>query len=134
VDYTIILYDESELLDLLSVEAYERTPPNTVVVEESLSKENIDIHVIPPWDDDLLWVKITADLTYNQRYVFDPLTPIGATLGKQIRERVAGKTVDEAYRVLRNLPEVSAVDVKVWPPWAFTLPPIVTSIAVVEKL
>jgi hypothetical protein len=134
IEYTIILYDEHELLHLLSAEAYERTPPSTVVAAESLSQENIDIHVIAPWDDDLRWVKITADLTYNQRYVFDPITPIGATLGKHIRDNVAGKTVEEAYRVLRNLPEVSAVDIDVWPPWAFTLPTIGTNIAVKEKL
>lgn len=134
IDYTIILYDENALLDLLIKETHLRTPENTIVSEESLSRENIDLHVIAPWDDDFHWVKITADLTYNQRYVFDPITPIGASFGKHIRESVAGKTVEEAYRVLRNLPEVSAVEINVWPPWSFTLPTIGTNIAIKEKL
>lgn len=134
IDFTIILYDENELLDLLAKEARLRTPDHTIVSEESLSRENIDLHVIAPWDDDFAWVKITADLTYNQRYVFDPLSPDGAAFGKHIRESVAGKTVQDAYRVLRNLPEVSSVEISVWPPWSFTLPTIGTNIAIKEKV
>ncbi|MEQ1849380.1 MAG: hypothetical protein ABL890_02200 [Candidatus Peribacteraceae bacterium] len=134
IDYTIILYDENELLDLLAAEARDRTPEHTILSEDSLSRENVDLSVIAPWDDDFYWVKITADLTYNLRYVFDPVTADGATFGKHIRESVAGKTVEDAYRVLRNLPEVSAVDISVWPPWAFTLPTIGSNIAIKERL
>jgi|GEM_PF-384450 len=134
IEYTIILYDENALLNLLSSEVYQRTPENTVVAESSLSRENIDLHVIAPWDDDFRWVKITADLSYNLRYVFDPITPVGASFGKHIRSNVAGKTVEEAYRVLRNLPEVATVQIRVWPPWSFTLPTLESNIVVKEQL
>jgi hypothetical protein len=132
IDYTVILYDESAVLNLLKDEVLLRVPNGREVVASSLSLENMNIHVIAPWDDDLNWVKVTADLTYEQRYVLDPITPSGAKFAKQIRDSVIGKTVSEAYRILKNLPEVSRVEIHVWPPWAFTLPDIGTNIAITQ--
>lgn len=133
VSYTVILYDENELLKPLKQGVLDRVPPGKTVVESSLTKENMDLNVIAPWDDDFKWVKITADLTYTERYVINPITPSGAKFGKYIRDNVAGKTVSEAYRIIKNLPEVDSVEIRTWPPWAFTLPTIGTSIAIVEK-
>ena len=133
VEYTVILYDENELLQLLQEEVLDRVPPDKVIVTSSLSKDNMDIYVIPPWDDDLGWVKITADLTYSQRYVLNPLTPVGAKFGKYIRDNVRGKTVSEANRIIKNLPEVSRVEISLWPPWTYELPGIGSSIAIVEE-
>lgn len=132
IEYTVILYDENELLELLKEEILKRVPGERMVVPTSLTKENVNIHVIAPWDDDLQWVKITADLTYNQRYVLNPITPSGAKFGKFIRYSVAGKTSSEAYRVIKNLPEVSKVEINLWPPWAYTLPEIGANIAIME--
>ena len=133
IDYTVVLYDENALLDLLKKEAIQRIPADKMIVQSSLSKDNMDLHVIPPWHDDLLWVKITADLTYAQRYVLNPLTPVGAEFSKYIRDSVANKTVSEANRIIKNLPEVSKVSISIWPPWAYTLPEIGASITVTEE-
>ncbi len=133
IEYTVILYDEDELLALLSEEVLQRIPLDKTIVLSSLSKENIDLNVIAPWDDDFQWVKITSDLTYTQRYVINPLTPNGAKFGKYIRDNLAGKTVAEAKRILKNLPEVDSVEINIWPPWAFQLPAIGNSIAIIEE-
>ncbi len=133
IDYTVILYDEDELLTLLTDEVQERVPPDKTVVVSSLTKDNMDLNVIAPWDDDFKWVKITSDLTYTQRYVINPLTPNGAKFGKYIRDNVAGKTVTEANRIIKNLPEVDKVEINIWPPWAFQLPTIGSSIAITEE-
>ena len=133
VEYTVILYDESELLSLMRAEILQRVPQDKMVVVNSLSKDNMDIHVIPPWNDDLLWVKITADLTYTQRYVLNPITPEGAKFGKYIRDNVSGKTISEANRIIKNLPEVSKVDIFVWPPWIYQLPELGSSIVIKEE-
>lgn len=133
VDYTVVLYDENLLLELLRGEATDRVPADKTVSLRSLSKDNMDLYVIPPWDDDLLWIKITADLTYTQRYVLNPLTPVGAKFGKYIRDSVAGKDITEAKRVIKNLPEVSKVEISIWPPWAYTLPEIGSSISIIEE-
>jgi hypothetical protein len=133
IEYTVILYDEDALLTLLKDEVYKRVPPGKVVVESSLVKENMDLNVIPPWDDDFQWVKITADLTYSERYVISPITPNGARFGKYVRDNVAGKTATEAERILKNLPEVERVEISVWPPWSFTLPAIGGNIAIKEE-
>lgn len=133
IEYTVILYDENKLLELLKEEVMLRIAADKTVVTSSLVKENMDLNVIAPWDDDFKWVKITADLTYTQRYVINPITPNGAKFGKYIRDNVAGKTVSEANRIIKNLPEVDKVEISVWPPWAFQLPTIGNSIAVIEE-
>ncbi len=133
IEYTVILYDENELLNLLKSEVLERVGADKTIVTGSLTKDNMEVSVIAPWDDDFKWVKITADLTYTERYVINPITPSGARFGKYIRDNVAGKTVSEAYRIIRNLPEVDKVDINVWPPWAFQLPAIGTNIAITEQ-
>ncbi|OGJ63147.1 hypothetical protein A3A67_01690 [Candidatus Peribacteria bacterium RIFCSPLOWO2_01_FULL_51_18] len=132
IEYTVILYDEDKLLDLLKDEIMQRVPSERVIVQNSLTKENMNINVISPWDDDLGWVKVTADLTYNQRYVLDPITSQGAKFGKYLRDSVAGKSSPEAYRIIKNFPEVSKVEISIWPPWAYSLPEIGTNIAVKE--
>ncbi len=133
VEYTVVLYDEDALLELMKNEVLKRVPTGKMVVQNSLSKDNMDIHVIPPWDDDLMWVKITTDLTYGQRYILDPITPIGARFGKYIRDNVAGKDITEANRIIKNLPEVSKVEIRLWPPWTYQLPEIGSSIAIKEE-
>ncbi len=133
LDYTVVLYDEDALLDILKGEAAERVPSGKTILQSSLSKENMDLYVIPPWDDDLLWVKITADLTYSERYVLNPLTPAGAKFAKYIRDNVSGKDISEAKRIIKNLPEVSKVEISLWPPWTYQLPGIGSSIAVVDE-
>ncbi len=133
ISYTVVLYDENQLLHLLTDEVRKRIPPEKTVVESSLVKENMNLHVIAPWDDDLKWIKITADLTYTQRFILDPLTPNGAKFGKYIRDSVAGKPIDEAQRIIRNLPEVSDADIRLWPPWTDTLPELGSSMVVKEK-
>lgn len=132
IDFTVILYDEEALLGLLKDEVLQRIASDKTVVQGSLAKENMDLNVIPPWDDDFNWVKITADLTYTQRYVINPITPNGAKFGKYIRDNVAGKTVSETNRIIKNLPEVDKVEISIWPPWAFQLPTIGSSIAIQE--
>jgi hypothetical protein len=133
IDYTVVLYDDMALLAMLQEEILKRVPPEKTVMEDSLSKENMDVHVIAPWDDDLTWVKITADLTYNERYILNPITPNGAKFGKYIRDNVAGKSLPEAYRIIKNLPEVSKAEIRVWPPWTPVLPEIGSSIAITEQ-
>ncbi|MDD5055228.1 MAG: hypothetical protein PHZ00_03075 [Candidatus Peribacteraceae bacterium] len=132
IDYTVILYDEQVLLDMLKSEVALRVPANKMIVPASLVKENIGLHVIPPWNDDLLWVKLTVDLTYSHRYIISPVTPSGAKFGKYIRDNTAGKSVAETYRIIKNLPEVSRVEVTLWPPWAMTVPSIEDSISITE--
>lgn len=133
IEYTVVLYDENALLHLLKFEVLERVSSDKMVVLDSLSKENMNIYVIPPWDDDLMWLKITADLTFTQRYVLNPLTPAGAKFGKYIRDNVVGRTIPEANRIIKNLPEVSKVEISLWPPWTYQLPQIGSSIAIIEE-
>ncbi len=133
IDYTVLLYDETKLLGMLKDQVLSRVEANKIILEDSLVRENLSIHVIPPWDDNLLWVKVTADLSYGQRYILSPLTPTGARFGKYIRDSVAGKSVEDAYRIIKNLPEVSKAQVTLWPPWAGNLPSIGSSIIVTEN-
>lgn len=133
IQYMVLLYDDSKLLDLLTQEVRGRVGSDRMVIESSLNKDNMNIHVIAPWDDNLLWVKLTADLTYTQRYLLNPITPNGAKFGKFIRDNVAGKTRVDALRIIKNLPEVARAEISIWPPWADVLPAIGSNIVVSEQ-
>ncbi len=133
IEYTVLLYDESKLLNLLTTEVRGRSGTERMVIESSLNKDNMSIHVIAPWDDNLFWVKLTADLTYTQRYLLNPITPNGAKFGKYIRDSVAGKTQVDALRIIKNLPEVARAEISIWPPWADVLPAIGSNIVVSEQ-
>jgi hypothetical protein len=132
IRYSVVLYDQNALLSLLKEEVIKRVPLSQSIMEDSLVRDNMDIHIIPPWDDDLRWVKVTADLTYNQRYILSPTTPSGARFGKSVRESVLGKSKEEAIRVLKNIPEVANVSISLWPPWSSRLPTIENAIKITE--
>ncbi len=132
IAYTVLLYDDSDLLHMLRSEIEGHVSMDKVLVEKSFTKSNVDIRIVPPWDDDFRWVKITADLNYAEKFVLDSLTPAGATFGKNVRDSVAGKSVSDAKRIINNLPEVSKVEIKLWPPWATALPTIPNNIAIVD--
>lgn len=133
IEYTVLLYDDGKLLDLLKNEVSGRVGTDRMIIESSLNKDNMNIHVIAPWDDNLLWVKLTADLTYTQRYLLNPITPNGAKFGKYIRDNVAGKTRVDALRIIKNLPEVARAEISIWPPWTDFLPAIGSNIVVSEQ-
>ncbi|MBP9774113.1 MAG: hypothetical protein KBD00_05845 [Candidatus Peribacteraceae bacterium] len=132
IAYTVLLYDDSQLLKMLRSEIEGHVSTDKVLVESSFSKSNVDIRIVPPWDDDFKWVKITADLNYAEKFVLGSLTPAGATFGKNLRDSAAGKSVSDAKRIINNLPEVSKVEIKLWPPWATALPTIPNNIAIVD--
>ncbi len=133
IEYTVLLYDDAKLLDLLVKEVRGRVGTDRMIIESSLNKDNMNIHVIAPWDDNLLWVKLTADLTYTQRYLLNPITPNGAKFGKYIRDNVEGKTRVDALRIIKNLPEVARAEISIWPPWTDFLPTIGSNIVVSEQ-
>lgn len=133
IDYTVLLYDEAELLQLMKDEVLQHVTEDRVIVEESLVQANLNVHVIPPWDDAFHWVKVTADISYARRFLLNPITPSGARFGKYIRDNVAGKYRSDAERIIKNLPEVSRVEIRIWPPWAHALPSIGSNIDVEEQ-
>ena len=132
IKYTVLLYDDQKLMDLMIEEIRHRIPQGKLIVDSSLNRNNLHLHVIPPWDDDFAWVKITADFNYQQRFVLSPITPEGALFAREIRESVIGKTVQDALRVVRNLPEVARAEIRLWPPWSNSVPALPESIIVTE--
>ncbi len=132
ITYSVVLYNQAALLAIMKQEILKRIPVGQVAILDSIVRDNMDVHIIPPWDDDLRWVKITADLTYNQKYILDPFTPSGATFGKLVRESVRGKSKEEAIRILKNIPEVSNVNIVLWPPWSASLPSLESAITITE--
>lgn len=133
IDYTVLLYDDDQLLSMLKNEIIGHVSSDKVIVEDSLSKNNVDVRIVPPWDDDFRWLKITASLTYTEKYMLNHLTPIGAKFAKDVRDSVTGKSITDAERIVKNLPEVSKVKISIWPPWTKTLPDLGSNIDVEEQ-
>ena len=127
--YTTLTYDVQAILDVLSKELFTHVQEGKKLVEDSVSFEHIDVRVIS-YDDNLSWVKLTAELLGRDRYVLDPLTPDGALFGKRVREKVTGLSKTDALRIVKNMPEVEDADVSVWPPWQRTLPAIPSNVSI----
>jgi hypothetical protein len=66
----------------------------------------------------------------TEQFVLDPLTPVGSQFGSKVREAIAGLSVHDAQRILRNFPEVERVEISIWPPWSGTLPTIPSNITI----
>ena len=64
-----------------------------------------------------------AELTAMREFLEDACTQAPADVGL---------TVDEALRIVRNMPEVETAEISMWPPWSRRLPHIPAHISVSE--
>ena len=127
--YTIFAYDVQAILNMLRDELQSHVQDGRRLLGHTLSLDRLVVHVID-YPDDLAWIKLTVDLTGTERYVLDPVSPTGARFGKKVREWVKGLPIEEAERILHNMPEVQGVEVSIWPPWSKTLPEIAAHISI----
>ena len=130
--YSANAYDALSILSFLETELQSHVREGKTLLEDTLSDESLVVHVID-YADDLSWIKLTVDLSATEQYVLDPLTPDGALFAKRVRDQVAGLTIDEALRIVRNMPEVETADVSMWPPWSRTLPQIPAHISITQR-
>jgi hypothetical protein len=130
--YVATAYDSHSILGFLRAELLSHVREGKRLLEDELSDESLVVHVID-YADDLSWIKLTVDLTATEEYVLDPLTPEGALFAKRVRDKVAGLTIDEALRIVRNMPEVETASVSMWPPWGRALPQIPAHISVTQE-
>jgi hypothetical protein len=130
--YVANAYDAQSILSFLQRELLSHVREGKKLLEETLSDQSLIVHVID-YKDDLSWIKLTVDLSATEQYVLDPLTPDGALFAKRVRDQVAGLTIDEALRIIRNMPEIETADISMWPPWARTLPQIPAHISITQR-
>lgn len=128
VVYTAYAYDSEHVLMLLSQELRQHVEDGKRLLEDTLTLDRLVAHVID-YNDELSWIKLTVDLSGTEQHILDPLSPTGAKFGKKVREIVTGKHIDIAQRIIKNLPEVEAVKIAVWPPWNRVLPHIPSHIS-----
>ena len=132
LSYAVLAYDKNGLLDILMPGILSHVDDGQELMEKSIMKEGISVHVIE-YDDYHQWVKITAELTGKQRAILSPVSPTGRAFGERAREMIQGKSVSEAERIVQNFPEVDRVEVKVWPPWRRGLPSLVSNIVLLPQ-
>jgi hypothetical protein len=128
---TALAYDRTAFLGLLEGSVRKHVEEGKVLVEDSLSEDGLRVHVIS-YDDDLQWVKVTAELTARERYRLDPVTPEGIAFAEKIREAVKGISRTDALKIIRNFPEVGEVTLKLWPPWKRRMPELPGRIVIEE--
>ncbi len=129
---TVQAYDASEILQLVRRDIASHIEPDKVLLEQSVDVNRLSvlpIHI----DPSRTWVKVTADLSATEEYLLDQLTPAGARFARRVREAVAGQAVWEAERVVRNMPEVERVQIRLWPPWGRTITPIEGNIRIIQE-
>ncbi|MBU2213929.1 hypothetical protein KKC44_03015 [Patescibacteria group bacterium] len=121
ISFTAYAYDKLAAMYMLYDELKAHVEEGRRLLDESVNVDRLVHHVID-YADDISWIKLTVDLSGKEEYILDPLTPYGAHFAMNVRDIIAGKSKDEAVRIVKNLPEVDNAQIKLWPPWARTLP------------
>ena len=127
--YTVPAYNLQGIQEAYSKELQGHTGEGKRLIPDSVHIDPQKVIIIE-FADDGSWIKITADVTGTEQFVLEPLTPMGAKFGTKVREAIAGLSVTDAQRILRNFPEVERVDISLWPPWNSTLPSIASNITI----
>lgn len=138
--YSVPAYNLQDIQETYSKELHAHASEGKSLIPDSVHIDPEKVIVIE-YDDDGSkehkytgkWVKITADITGTERFVLDPLTPVGAKFGKKVREAIAGLSVQDAQRILRNFPEVERVEIRMWPPWSNLIPAIPSNITITPQ-
>ncbi len=135
--YTIPAYNLQGVQEAYNRELQAHTSEGKQLIADSVHIDPQKVIIIEYGDDGSPknlytgdWIKITADVAGTEQFVLDPLTPDGARFGKKVRDAIAGLSVKDAQRILRNFPEVERVEIKLWPPWSGTLPSIPSNITI----
>ena len=131
--YMMLAYNKDALLHFLQKGLGKHVERGYTLVAESVDRDRVAVYVIE-YDDDLEWVKITADLTGKQRSILSPFTVEGRIFQQRLRDMVQGKSVEEARRVIQNFPEVERVKISIWPPWQKLMPQIPNHIEVLPEV
>ncbi|MBI3619051.1 hypothetical protein HY213_03400 [Candidatus Peregrinibacteria bacterium] len=130
--YRVFAYDIQQILSILRSENAAHLLEGKQLMQDSLTPDRLRVYVIA-YADDLTWIKITTDLAGTEEFILDPLTLAGARFSKRLREQIAGLSVRDALRIVRNLPEIQKAEISVWPPWSRIVPMIPTNIEIVPQ-
>jgi len=75
-------------------------------------------------------IKLSVSARGVQRFVIEPRTAEGVSFVNRVKGTIAGKPIDEAKKLLENFPEVAIIEIKMWPPFAHTVPRLPENISV----
>jgi len=129
IEFTAFAYDKKKAMDILKEDIKGHVSENKFVIEDSITLSRLIHHVID-YSDDLSWIKLTVDLSANEQYILDPLSPAGAHFAMNLRGQINGRTKDEALRIVKNMTEVENASISLWPPWSRRLPEIPSHITI----
>ena len=127
--YTVFGFEKQYARDLLLSEMEQHIGTNKRLIANQLTLDQLNYFVIS-YDDNLAWVKITADLSGTEEFILDPFTPSGSAFAAKVRQAISGLKKDEALRIVKNFPEVDRVEITLWPFWAGAVPSIASHIVV----
>lgn len=123
IEYTAYAYDKQYVLDILKQEILNHIEPGKEIMSDSINLNLLSTHVME-YSDDFNWIKLTVDLSASERAILNTLSPTGILFANRVRELVTGQTLEDAKRIINNLPEVERAQVRLWPPWKTHLPEI----------
>jgi hypothetical protein len=124
-----IAYDFDQLFAILKKELKTRAHPDMQIRDDSIRPESIAFEAVDE-DDVLGQIKITATIKGIQEYVIDSSLQAGLRFSNKLKERIVGLSAEEAESYVGNLPEVEAVEIKLWPIWLSKIPRIADNIEV----
>ncbi len=126
--YTVFAYDAQSILQSVSADLESHVAEGKKILPDTVNLSHLDVRVFD-YADDLSWIKATVEMVATEQFILDPLSPDGAKFAKKMRDDVVGLSTKDALRIIRNLPEVEKVEIKMWPPWSQQLPDIPSHIS-----
>lgn len=124
-----VAYDYDQLFAILKKELKTRAHPDMHVRDSSISPESITMEPVSE-EGALGQIKVTANIKGIEEFVIDSSLQAGLRFSNKVKERVVGLTVQEAESYIGNLPEVDAVEIKLWPIWLSRIPRIADNIEI----
>ncbi|MDB4979170.1 MAG: hypothetical protein JWM56_1356 [Candidatus Peribacteria bacterium] len=132
VTYTVIAYNADSVLTLLQRDLISHIEEGKQLVADSVSADGLRTFLIK-YDDNLAWVKVTAELNATEEFVLDPLLPVGAKFGRNVRDTIVGLAKGEAIKIIKNMPEVERAEIHTWPPWSGSVTQVPANISIRQQ-
>ena len=122
-----IAFDKNELMQILQTEMTEKVHPEKRLLK--IDQESLNYQILNR-NNQSGKIKITAEIKGIEEYDLSPNASVGKRWFNSIKGDILGQSVAEAKKILFNLPEISRVEIDVWPFWLPTIPKLPENIKI----
>lgn len=123
----MIAYSHKELLSLVRSELEKSVHPQMQLTSVYDGPLYLHVNDVGPKNE---WVRVTVTVQGVQSYIIEASKPEGMLFVNRVKEEVKGMSAEEAEQLLKNFPEIEAVEITLWPPFTKNLPSLEENIVI----